>query len=139
MRIIRYSTTGFHPQKQTHHAEHIRYDLSEEFKLEDYPEFMRLEVKQSHENKVSFYTEHLEDFKRGIWCFIDGHKSNLALNHLKKKVPCWEAEIPNDTSCYDCNWEKSTVISDPILQSGGCYIPERELWKLTNVKRRKSR
>ena len=137
MKIIRYSTTGFHPQEQSHHAEHIRYHLSGEFKLEDYPEFMRREIKQIHEQKVKFYLEHLEDFTKGIWCFIDGYKSNQALNHLKRKVPCWEAEIPDDTECYDCNWEKLITISDSIVLWGGCYIPEREMWKIRNVRRRR--
>lgn len=137
MKVIRYSVTAFEPQEQTYHAKHIQYHLSGGFKLEDYPEFMRYEVKQIHDRKVDFYTKHLDDLKNGIWCFADGYKSNQALNHLKRKVPCWEADIPDDTECYDCNWEKLTVLSDPIIRFGGCYIPERELCKIENVKRRK--
>ena len=132
MNIIRYSVAAFEPQEQTHHAKHIQYHLSGEFNLEDYREFMSI-----HEQKVAFYKDYLEDFKRGIWCFVDGYKSNQSLNHLKKKVPCWEAEVPDDVECYDCNWEKLITISDSVVQWGGCYIPEREMCKIRNVKRRR--
>lgn len=137
MKIIRYSVAAFDPQEQTHHAKHIQYHLSGEFNLEDYPEFMRYEIQRIHEQKAVFYKEHWEDFKCGIWCFVDGHKSNQALNHLKKKVPCWEADVPDDIECYDCNWEKLTNISDPAVLWEGCYIPEREMWKIRNVRRRR--
>lgn len=88
------------------------------------------------EQKVTFYKGHLEDFKRGIWCFEDGHKSNPSLNHLKKKVLCWDAEVPDDIECYDCNWKKLITISDSDVLWGGCYIPEREMWKIRNVRKR---
>ena len=113
MKIIRYSVAAFEPQQQTHHAKYIQYHLSSEFNIEDYPEFLRYELQRIHEQKVAFYKKHLEDLKRGIWCFADGHKSNQSLNHLKKKVPCWEAEVPDDIEYYDCNWEKLITISDP--------------------------
>lgn len=132
MKIIRYSIAGFKTQEQTYHAY-----LLDKFNLEDYPEFLRYEIQQIHEQKVTFYKKHSEDFKRGIWCFVDGYKSNQSLNHLKKKVPCWEAEVPDDIECYDCNWEKLTTISDPAVLWGGCYIPEREMWKTRNVRRRR--
>ena len=138
MKIIRYSAAAFKPQEQTHHAEYIKYHLSGEFNLEDYPEFMRWQIQRIHEQKAAFYKEHLEVFKRGIWCFVDGHKSNQSLNHLKKKVPCWEAEVSDDIECYDCNWGKLITISDPDVLWGGCYIPERELWKIKNIRRRKT-
>jgi len=137
MKIIRYSATAFTPQEQTHHAKHIQYHLSDEFKIEDYPEFMRWQIQKIHEQKVAFYTKHLADLKCGIWCFVEGHKSNQSLNHLKQKVPCWEAEVPDDIECYDCNWEKMTTISDPCVLWGGCYIPQREMWKIKKIKRRK--
>lgn len=137
MKIIRYSVAAFEPQEQTHHAKHIQYHLSDEFNIEDYPEFMRWQIQKIHEQKVAFYTEHLDDLKCGIWCFVDGYKSNQSLNHLKYKVPCWEAEVPNDIECYDCNWEKLTTISDPCVLWGGCYIPKREMWKIKSIKRRK--
>lgn len=103
MKIIRYSVAAFEPQEQTHHAKYIQYHLSDEFHIEDYPEFLRYEIQRIHEQKVVFYKDHLEDFKRGIWCFVDGYKSNQSLNHLKRKVPCWEAEVPDNIECYDCN------------------------------------
>lgn len=136
MKVIRYSVDGFKPQEQTHHMNHVNYELYE-FDINDYPEKMRYQIQKIHEKHVEFYNKHMDDLKCGIWCFIDGHKDNLSLNHLKQKVPCWEAELPDDIECYDCNWERLTTISDTIVLCGGCYIPERELYKLNNVKRRR--
>lgn len=137
MKIIRYSVTAFEPQEQTHHTEHIQYHLSGEFNIEDYPEFLRYDIQRIHEQKVVFYKEHLEDLRCGIWCFVDGHKSRQSLNHLKHMVPCLEAEIPDDIECYDCNWKKLITISDPAVLWGGCYISEREMWKIRNIMKEK--
>ena len=136
MKVIRYSVDGFKTQEQTHHMNHVNYELHE-FDINDYPEQTRYQIQKIHERHVEFYKKHMDDLKCGIWCFIDGYKDNLSLNHLKQKVPCWEAELPDDIECYDCNWERLTTISDPIVLCGGCYIPKRELCKLNNVKRRK--
>ena len=136
MKVIRYSIYGFKPQEQTHHMEGVNYHLHR-FDINDYPEHLRYNIQKIHERHVEFYSQHLDDLKCGIWCFVDGHKNNLSLSHLKRKVPCWEAELPDDVECYDCNWEKLVIITDPIVLCGGCYIPERELYKLNNVKRRK--
>lgn len=62
--------------------------------------------------------------------------SFLKIYHLNK-TPCWEADVPDDIECYDCNWEKPITISDPAVLWGGCYIPEREMWKIRNVRRRR--
>ena len=137
MKVIRYSIYGFKPQYQSHHMERINYHLYN-FNINDFPEHFRYIIQRNHETQVKFYTEHFNDFKHGIWCFIDGHKDNLSLNHLKRKVPCWEAELPDDVECYDCNWERITTISDPYILCGGCYIPKRELSKLSNIKKRKN-
>lgn len=139
MKLIRYSLYGFKPKLQTYHLNgEIGYHLSDRFNIDNFPEYIRESVMKTHNEKVKFYTEHLEDLKCGIWCFIDGYKSNLALNHLKRKVPCWEAELPDNTECYDCNWERLTTISDSIILYGGCYIPQRELIKLRNIRKRHS-
>lgn len=136
MKVIRYSNYGFKPQQQTHHMNiYVNFHLYN-FNIDDYPEYMRYILLDIHKRKVEFYSKHLEDFKSGVWCFIDGYKSNLALNHLKRKVACYEAELPDDTQCYDCNWDTFTTIKDSLILYGGCYIPERELYKLSNVKRR---
>jgi hypothetical protein len=137
MKVIRYSIYGYKPQEQTHHMEHINYHLNGGFDINDYPEWIRWQIQGIHDKKVKFYTEHFNDFKQGIWCFVDGHKDNLSLNHLHQKVPCWEANVPNDIECYDCNWERLTTISDSIVLCGGCYIPERELWKIQDIRKRK--
>ena len=41
------------------------------------------------------------------YVFIDGYKNNQSLNHLKRKVPCWKAEISDNTVVYDVNWENN--------------------------------
>lgn len=136
MQVIRYSIHGFKPQEQIHHMKNVNYHLYN-FDISEYPENIRYNIQKIHEKNVDFYNKHLEDLKCGIWCFIDGHKDNFSLNHLKRKVPCWEAELPDDVECYDCNWERLTTISDSTILCGGCYIPARELCKLKNIKRKK--
>lgn len=87
MKVIRYSIYGFKPQEQTHHMKYINYHLHE-FNINEYPEHLQYEIQKIHERCVKFYSQHLDDLKCGIWCFVDGHKNNLSLNHLKRKVPC---------------------------------------------------
>lgn len=136
MKVIRYSIYGFKPQIQTHHMEYVNYHLHD-FDINEYPEHLKYYIQRIHENSVDFYSKHFDDLECGIWCFIDGHKSNFLLNHLKRKVPCWEADLPDDTICYDGNWERITTISDPYILFTECYVPKRELYKLTNIKKRK--
>lgn len=71
MKIIRYSVAAFEPQEQTHHAKHIQFHLYD-FDIDKFPEFARWQILKIHEQKVAFYREHLEDFRCGIWCFVDG-------------------------------------------------------------------
>lgn len=51
------------------------------------------------------------------------------------RVPCWIAELPNDTEGYDCNWDKLITLEDSIVTYAGIYIPERELYKLKHIKK----
>lgn len=140
MKVIRYSFYGFKPQFQSVHFQERVMNHLGNFNINDYPEHLQYYIQKAHENYVKLYSENYKDFKCGIWCFKDGYKDNLSLNHLKQKVPCWEAELPGNTICYDCNWEYKTVISDPSVLYGGFYIPERELGKLYNIhKRRKTK
>lgn len=134
MKIIRYSNSGYKAQVQSHHNE--LHEHSIEFY---YHKLCSESFKPILKAHYEFYLEHKSDFEKGIWCFVDGYKNKQSLNHLKCKVACWEAEVPDDIECYDCNWEILTTISDPIVLAFGCYIPERELHKLTNIKRRKSK
>ena len=90
-------------------------------------------------NIFLFYKEHYQDFQYGIWFFIDGHKNNQALNHLKHKVPCWEAEIENDVLVYDVNLEYQTTLSDWFGINCGFYLPASQIHKIHNIKKRKSR
>lgn len=135
MKIIRYSKQGFKSQYQSEHLKHVYYELND-FNINDFPEHLRWSIKQIHEKNISFYKEHLKDLKDGIWVFIDGYKDNQSLNHLKEKVPCWEADIDDSTECYDVNWQHLLNITDEECKIFGVYIPKRELHKIRNIKKR---
>lgn len=137
IKIIRYSTQGFKPQYQSNHLENVHYHMHR-FNLNDFPKHMRYTIQKLHEEHLSFYKEHYEDLKEGIWFFLDGHKNNQSLNHLKHKVPCWEAEIESDVLVYDCNWEKLISLTDPFVEWAGCYLPKSQMHKIHNIRRRKS-
>lgn len=134
MKIIRYSSTAFIPRKQTHHIE--KFEFWQNFNPKDYPEteYIMQQLKNQH---TLFYNQHKKDLQEGLWLFIDGHKDNQSLNHLKHKVPCYEAEIPDNIMVYDCNLEKIIPITDPLVKWSGCYIPKRLCSQITNIKRRK--
>lgn len=136
MKVIRYSKSGFEPQKQSHHMNHILYHING-FSIHDYPVFMQREIMESHNRLLEFYKEAYHDLEEGVWVFIDGHKNRQALNHLKEKVPCWEAELPDDTPVYDVNWTKHLLLSDPECTCFGCYVPAGSLQHIKNIKRRK--
>lgn len=131
MKIIRYSITGFIPQKQTHHICIFKTWLK--INPKDYPgmEYTMQQLKQQH---TFFYNQHKEDLQEGLWFFIDGYKNNQSLNHLKYKVPCYEAEVPDDIMVYDCNLEKVIPLTDPLVYWAGCYIPKRLCNQITNIK-----
>lgn len=92
------------------------------------------QLKQQH---TLFYNNHKEDLQERLWFFIDGYKDNQSLNHIKHKVPCYEAEVPDDIMVYDCNLEKVIPLTDPLVYWAECYIPKRLCNQITNVKRRK--
>ena len=62
IKIIRYSTTGFKPQKQTHHLKDVDYHMYD-FNINDYPEYARYNISQIHKKTLAFYKEHLTDLK----------------------------------------------------------------------------
>lgn len=134
-KIIRYSISGFKPQLQTVHMENVNYHLYN-FDINGYPEHLKYQIQINHEKCVNFYKKHLEDFKEGIWFFIDGHKNNQSLNHLKRRVPCWEADVENDVLLYDVNWEKIVSITDPFVECAGCYCPKSQIYKIHNIHKR---
>jgi hypothetical protein len=136
MKIIRYSKDGFKPQYQSYHLQnHVDYHLNH-FNIADFPKHLQPFVLEQHNKLVSFYTEHLEDLQRGVWAFIDGYKNNMSLNHLKERVPCWEAEIPNSTIVIGVNWDHAMLITDSESTAFGFYIPEQQMKYIQNVRRR---
>ena len=58
---------------------------------------------------------------------------------MKHKVQCWEAEIENDVLVYDVNWEYQITLSDPFGINCGFYLPVSQIYKIHNIKKRKSR
>lgn len=135
MKIIRYSPTAFTPQKQTHHIKLFETWIN--LNLKYYPEHTQYQMQRLKEQKVIFYNQHKEDLQEGIWAFIDGYKNNQSLNHLKHKVPCYEAEIPDNVMVYDCNLENVILITDSLVYWAGCYIPTRLCSQITNIRKRK--
>ncbi len=136
-KIIRYSTQGFKPQYQAEHLKNVHYHLHG-FNINDFPEHLKNIIQKQHEKHLSFYKAHYNDFQYGIWFFIDGHKNNQSLNHLKRKVPCWEADIENDALVYDVNWEYQTNLSDSFGIDCGFYLPASQIYKIHNMKKRKA-
>ena len=141
MKIIRYSKEAFRPQHQLYHLREFVYPHTEAWEnaIKTVPSFMMTSVLEQHEKLTKFYNEHLDDLQYGVWAFIDGHKNNQALNHLKEKVPCWSAELPDDTIVYDVNWCYQMQLNDPRCEPFGCYIPERSLLLIENIKQIKKR
>lgn len=137
-KIIRYSTTGFKPRKQNHHMKEVNYHLYN-FNINDFPELHRYSIQQIHNKKLEFYKSHYDDFKEGVWFFLDGYKNNQSLNHIKHKVPCWKAEIESDVLVYDCNWEQIIPLTDPMVKFGGCYLPKSQIHKIHNIAKRNNK
>lgn len=134
MKIIRYSVDGFKPQFQAHHLADVNYHLNE-FDINVYPEHLRYSIQKQHDNNLPFLKENYNDFECGIWAFIDGYKCNQSLNHLNQRVPCWEAEISDDTIVYDVNWEYKMSITDNKCRLFGFYIPISQLHTISNIQR----
>lgn len=134
MKIIRYSVNGFKPKYQSYHLKDVHYHLHN-FNIAEYPEWMRDIALDVHDKRVAFYTENYSDFQYGIWAFIDGYKNNQSLNHLKYRVPCWSAEISDDTIVYSVNWDKKLKITDDECKVFGFYVPANQLNTLKNIKR----
>jgi len=82
----------------------VNYHLHN-FNISEYPKHLQYQIQKKHNELVAFYKEHYQDLRKGIWFFLDGYKNNQSLNHLTRKVPCWEAEIEENVTLYDCNWE----------------------------------
>ena len=144
MKVIRYSKDAFKAQKQTYHLKH-----NVDFHLKEFDAWLKKEhikekyahlypqILENHKKLKAFYAENYEDFLEGIWVFWDGHKNNQALNHLKEKVPCFSAELPDDIEVYDVNLEKKLKLSDIEVSYFGCFVPKRSLTEIKNIKRKK--
>ena len=142
IKVRRYSNSGFNSQIQNHHYKKVKLFLlsDEEYIKEmnpknDYQKTVLLEVKHKREK---FLNDNKEDFKEGIWVFIDENITSaqirFELNHIKGERPAVHfAYFPENTECYDCNFENKGIISDKKFWWCGLYIPKR---CLKNIKLR---
>lgn len=135
MHIIRYSINGFKPQYQKYHLAQVYYDMHE-FNIFEVLLHLRQVCLDRHNKLIPFYKENLYLMQKGIWAFIDGYKNNQSLNHLKQKVPCWEADIDDETVVLGVNWDHTMSITDSECKAFGFYLPEQYMNSLKNVKRR---
>jgi hypothetical protein len=126
MIIIRYSLNKFEPQYQNYHLKDVDYELNH-FDISAFPKHLQYSIQKQHEESVEFYKENYYDLEWGVWAFIDGHKDNRSLNHLKRKVPCWRAKISDETTVIDVNWTKKMKITDNKCRLFGFYIPKSQL------------
>ena len=153
IKISRFSNNAFQAQEQSHHFKHLEIYYNDRLYYEflndlitwriryfkaqndkDEIEYLTEKTKDECKQKKEFCLTHLDDFKRGIWVFWKDNENNVELNHFKNGFPIFNtAELPENTECYDVNWEEMHKLSDSIM-SCGTYIPERELYKLQNVK-----
>ena len=138
MKIIRYSKKGFKPQYQSYHLDIDVYYHLKNFNeyISDYPEHLKLFCIKQHEKLLPFYQQHINELQYGVWAFINGYKNNQSLNHLRERVPCWEADISDNTIVFDVNWEYVMPITDMKCEMFGFYIPKQQLNTLHNVKKR---
>ena len=109
IKVIRYSVNGFEPQYQSHHlAENqvcVNEDAAKEF-LASVSEGLRPIIASTLAENSKFIKAHWEDLQNGIWVFIDGHKNNQSLNHLKN-ITCFL----NDICClYRCIQNQILVV-----------------------------
>lgn len=136
MKIIRYSFNGFLPQQQSFHLEHEVYYHRNIFNINDFPEFLRPSIWETHVQLLKFHNENFELLQSGVWAFIDGCKNSQSLNHLKRRTPCWEAEIDDDTVVVGVNWNHLMKVSDSESKIFGFFIPEQHMGSIRNVKQR---
>lgn len=138
MNVYRFSDTAFEPQQQTYHFEnHIEYILDDDKFAEVYniaADKIGHFLLERRQRLIPLYTNNIEDFRKGIWCFTSKDFARMSLNHLKKKVKVFEAELPDDAIVYDVNWEYQTTLSDPRNESFGCYVPARSLAHISNIR-----
>ena len=140
--VERYSKNAFDVQYQSHHLLEINHllldknDFIERFINVCDNQFINKVLLEQYDKYHDFYVENYKDFEKGIWVFIEGYKNNQSLNHLKTKVPCFLAELPDDTEVYDVNLQEKILLSDSLCTCFGCYVPERSLANIQNIRRK---
>lgn len=137
MKIVRYSNSGFEPQYQSYHIKnHIEYHLNNFPSLFVFPEHLRGTILQQHNRCMEFYKSNRQRLERGVWAFVDGYKNNQSLNHLKNRVACFEADVPDDMIVFGANLDRMFPITDSESLAFGFFIPESELSKIKNIRKR---
>jgi len=138
MKIIRYSKYGFNPQYQNYHLKIDAYYHLKNFEesIIDCPEHLKSFCIEQHKKLLPFYQEHIDELQYGVWAFIDGHKNNQSLNHLKECVPCWEADIADDVYVVGVNWDHIMSITDEECTYFGFFIPKQQMETICNIRKR---
>lgn len=143
--VERYSKNAFDVQYQSHHLSEInnfildRNEFIKRFVDTCDNQYITKILLEQYDKYHDFYVQNYKDFERGIWVFIEGYKNNQSLNHLKEKVPCFLAELPDDTEVYDVNLQEKILLSDSLCTCFGCYVPERSLANIQNIRRKNDR
>ena len=136
MRVVRYSKTGFKPRYQSHHLQHILFELTgfdEKDIKSPYRRYIRRYIRESHEKLVKLYTKNFDDFRYGIWCFKEGYSIGPELNHLRESKPRFVADLDENTEVYDVNLHEIFKLKD--YPYGAMYVPKRSLKSLSNIHR----
>lgn len=143
MKIYRFSDDGFAPQRQNHH-----YDFLVRF-LEDDAFFAqqlaacqgnkhieRILREQRQKEQEFFAGGAISDIEYGAWVFSSKHFRRRSLNHLNIIPQMWEADIDDAALAYSVDLDLRGRIADiPGADSVGCFLPARELARITGVRK----
>jgi len=132
MEITRFSEHGFEPQYQSFHLKHIIEPMLKLYRTRNYEDIPQVGI-EYFKKFAKFVYENLDDFKYGIWVFVNNHIEYSSLSHLKSKISVWKADICDFIYVYDVNLDEKYKITDKRARFFGCYIPQKELKYITNI------
>ena len=128
--IVRYSNTAFLSMYQSHHLKLINYHLNE-FKTDRFPEHIRKIMFDQHLSLRLSYLKNKKRVKYGIWCFLSGYEYFMELSHIKYIPRLYKARINSNTTVYTKLLDKKLLITDEYCKRSGFFIPEDQLYNIT--------
>jgi len=134
MEITRFSNHGFEPQYQSFHLENTIKPMLKLYKTGKYESMSQAGI-EYFKKFAKFIYENQDDFKYGIWVFVNDCIEYHSLSHLKRKVSMWKADICDFVYVYDVNLDEKYKITDKRARFFGCYIPQKELKYITNIRK----